>query len=593
MNIYKLNPIQFEIKKISKVIIVIVTLFVAIFSAASLYGQFLYNTTPGVTIIVPQVNDNVIQTGLNDLHTMLESYFISYTDIIASNSADLINIIKDTPKIHVLVLLGHGSNVSFQLSSSLMVSWADLYAAARFRINGFSTIFLSCDSYISSLQPVANLITISSIIDARAAAEFAIVTILHEIPTRFSPTFIDNEIQDHLLKAMQYQIALKLPLGAGMDNYYAKIFDNPPAAWNDAQADYDYYAISIYSGAILLNGWKDLDLQIYDESSDYPCVGPANSPCMAATLTGTGIGTENEADDLEGIYYYAANQDDRNTVEQTIKDGTQGKTPILNPGQNPREYFNDIINQAQNIGNSGQPPDQMSNTIIHLAETLGVIIALLILFAVIAILVASGPEGWIAAGIVFLLVISSPTFAAAGLSTISDSPSPPPPYIYPPTHTIIFTESGISGSISWSLTFNGHLYSSTSSTITISSVPDSDSPYSYSITPIQYAVITPLSGSITVNDVDVNVPITFTFTHYTLTFSQQGKPGGTWSVVVNGVWYSSSGNSISITLVAGISYSYTVSTIYWNRITYYPYPSNGSGTLTSNTNIAITFSRYF
>ena len=167
-----------------------------------------------------------------------------------------------------------------------------------------------------------------------------------------------------------------------------------------------------------------------------------------------------------------------------------------------------------------------------------------------------------------------------------------------PVHTVTFLEAGLDSGTTWSVILKGQTCSSSFSSIIITSVQTSSSPYSYSINSINGYSVSPTSGTVTVNDMDAYVTVMFNRITYALTFTESYKPSGpTWSMYINGVYYSTSGTFISITLPVNAQYSYSVNTlrgVYMGRIiTYYPSPSSGLGVLTSDYTIHIAFSPYF
>ena len=93
-------------------------------------------------------------------------------------------------------------------------------------------------------------------------------------------------------------------------------------------------------------------------------------------------------------------------------------------------------------------------------------------------------------------------------------------------YTITLTESGLPSGTSWSVTFNGTKESSTTNTITFS-VPNGT--YSYTIGSVTRHTSSPPSGSVTVNDKNVTVSITFTVT------KKSSSPSGISSTELYGI----------------------------------------------------------
>lgn len=78
----------------------------------------------------------------------------------------------------------------------------------------------------------------------------------------------------------------------------------------------------------------------------------------------------------------------------------------------------------------------------------------------------------------------------------------------PSGHNVVFTESGLASETLWNITFNGNLYSSTTSSITIPNCPDGN--YAYTIhTPNGYQIGTQASATLTVAGANVEKAVTF------------------------------------------------------------------------------------
>jgi hypothetical protein len=75
------------------------------------------------------------------------------------------------------------------------------------------------------------------------------------------------------------------------------------------------------------------------------------------------------------------------------------------------------------------------------------------------------------------------------------------------TYSVVFTETGLTGGTSWTVTLSGVSQSSSTSTITFSELNGS---YSYSVSPVSGYTSTPSSGSVKVAGIPAGVPITFT-----------------------------------------------------------------------------------
>ncbi len=89
----------------------------------------------------------------------------------------------------------------------------------------------------------------------------------------------------------------------------------------------------------------------------------------------------------------------------------------------------------------------------------------------------------------------------------------------PTSHSVIFSESGLSSGTSWGVTFDGDLQSSTIDTITFSDVADGS--YAYSIsTPTGYTSGSTLSGTVTVSGADASHSLNFTPQTFSITVTQ-------------------------------------------------------------------------
>jgi hypothetical protein len=155
-----------------------------------------------------------------------------------------------------------------------------------------------------------------------------------------------------------------------------------------------------------------------------------------------------------------------------------------------------------------------------------------------------------------------------------------------PTHSVTFTESGLTSGTSWSVTLAGSTLSSTTNTITFSKV---DGSYSYTVNTVSGYTVSPSSGTVTVSGSNVNKAISFTaLPTYTISFTESGLPSGTsWSVTLAGSTKSSTTSTVSFTEPAG-TYSYSIGSVSG----YTASPTSGSVTVTSSAvNTAVTFTQ--
>jgi hypothetical protein len=137
------------------------------------------------------------------------------------------------------------------------------------------------------------------------------------------------------------------------------------------------------------------------------------------------------------------------------------------------------------------------------------------------------------------------------------------------TYSVTFTESGLASGTSWSVSLNGTLQSSTSTSIAFS-VPNGT--YTYQLGTVPGYTPTTASGSVTVNGAADSVPVTFSRVTYSVVFSESGLPSGlTWQVTVGGLVQSLVTNGSTDRLLfseANGSYSYSVAGISgWNQVT--------------------------
>jgi hypothetical protein len=125
-------------------------------------------------------------------------------------------------------------------------------------------------------------------------------------------------------------------------------------------------------------------------------------------------------------------------------------------------------------------------------------------------------------------------------------------------YAVTFTETGLPGGTSWSVTINTHSVSSTSTTVVFHLANGS---YSYTIDYVSGWVPTQPTGSVGVTGAPAGVSVMFTQVRYSVTFTESGLPTGphpkSWSVALDGVQQSSTGTSIVFSVGNG-SQSYLV-----------------------------------
>ena len=144
-----------------------------------------------------------------------------------------------------------------------------------------------------------------------------------------------------------------------------------------------------------------------------------------------------------------------------------------------------------------------------------------------------------------------------------------------PTLPLTFQESGLPSGTNWSVSVNGSVESSTTSSLVFS---EPNGNYSYTVGSVLGYVANRTSGSVTLNGSAASVPITFTRTSepaYPVSFTESGLPSGTsWSVTWNGSTNSSTASTIGFTASNG-TYNYSVGTVQGYTVS----PSYGRATI--------------
>ncbi|MGD0588841.1 MAG: hypothetical protein ABSA63_08640 [Thermoplasmata archaeon] len=123
------------------------------------------------------------------------------------------------------------------------------------------------------------------------------------------------------------------------------------------------------------------------------------------------------------------------------------------------------------------------------------------------------------------------------------------------TYSVTFTETGLPPGTSWTVTLNGTLYITTTTTITFTQ-PNGTYDYTVATSDTEYASA---GGTFRVNGAVVSETVTFLVVKYTITFTETGlPPGTTWYVnITGGQSHSSTGTTISFSEPNG-TYVYTV-----------------------------------
>ena len=152
-----------------------------------------------------------------------------------------------------------------------------------------------------------------------------------------------------------------------------------------------------------------------------------------------------------------------------------------------------------------------------------------------------------------------------------------------PTYTVTFSENGLPGGTSWSVTLNGTEESTTTPTVAFSE-RNGSLPYVVGA-PTGYTVVAG-SGIVMVSGSNLSESVTFDSVINPLHFVESGLPAGTsWSVSLGGVAHASTTPTITLSESNGV-YSYTVTAVRGYSGT----PSSGSVTMNGTSqSVPVTF----
>ncbi|MGC1839100.1 MAG: YncE family protein, partial [Candidatus Acidiferrales bacterium] len=130
---------------------------------------------------------------------------------------------------------------------------------------------------------------------------------------------------------------------------------------------------------------------------------------------------------------------------------------------------------------------------------------------------------------------------------------------FPTTYAVTFTETGLPVGTAWSVTLNGTWASSNTTEIAFA---EPNGTYAYSIAPIPGFTTTAPAGSAMVRGSPISVPVLWTVSVYTITFTEKGLPAGSlwWVNVSGGRSGSATSNAVTVAEPNG-SYTYTVTTV--------------------------------
>jgi hypothetical protein len=142
----------------------------------------------------------------------------------------------------------------------------------------------------------------------------------------------------------------------------------------------------------------------------------------------------------------------------------------------------------------------------------------------------------------------------------------------PATYPVVFTESGLPSGSEWSVTLNGDLHTSTSSSIDFSEV---NGTYSYTVQPPAGYLAASGNGSVVVSGAPVAQPVAFTPKSspvFVTTFIGAGLPvGAQWSVALNGTNRTTTSTTIAFWEENG-TYAFITGSVPG----YLPIPTSGS-----------------
>ncbi len=129
------------------------------------------------------------------------------------------------------------------------------------------------------------------------------------------------------------------------------------------------------------------------------------------------------------------------------------------------------------------------------------------------------------------------------------------------TYNVTFTETGLSAGTMWSVTLNGSLESSTTTSIVFVEVNNT---YSFNVSAVSGYTVSPASGNVVVNGAALSEPVVFSVIvvpTYTVTFTESGLASGiNWTVTLNSSVQHSTSATIVFTESNG-NYSYSVHSV--------------------------------
>ncbi len=152
----------------------------------------------------------------------------------------------------------------------------------------------------------------------------------------------------------------------------------------------------------------------------------------------------------------------------------------------------------------------------------------------------------------------------------------------PESYPVAFVEAGLPQGRSWSVTLNGTTSSSVSDSLTFS---EPNGTYQFSVGGLPGYTAHPASGTIFIRGQALTMPVNFTQSEFSITFTQHGLPSGTeWSVALNGTVQTLTTDSISFSRPYG-SYSFFVGDV----TGYSANPSTGWVLMNGDKNVSVQF----
>ena len=174
--------------------------------------------------------------------------------------------------------------------------------------------------------------------------------------------------------------------------------------------------------------------------------------------------------------------------------------------------------------------------------------------------VANGTDAYTIAGIAGF---SQATLPASGNVLVNGAAVTEPTLVYTQvSYSVTFTESGLPGGTSWTVTLNSLPASSTGSSIGFS---EPNGTYGFAVSGVAGYTASPDAGSVTVDGAATDVAMVFTPVSYVVAFSESGLPAGTtFQVTLNSAPESivtdGSTDTLSFSVVNG-SYGYAIAGI--------------------------------